>query len=91
MTTLALVPAEPATPRVTVNVTFGGRSAEVSFPFEGTPTDDQVISFTEETLRSNPPETFQGMTLNQGILHGFAVDRKSGTNVVFVRPSAAFG
>lgn len=88
--TLALVPDQPA-PRTTVNVTFGGRSAEISFPFDGTPTDDQVISFTEETLRSNPPETFRGMTLDQGILRGYVVDRKNGTDVVFVRPAAAFG
>jgi len=85
---LSLVP-EP-TDRV-INVTYMNRSAEITLPFNGNPTNAEVLAAAEETLRSNPPPSFADLTIPQNALRGYTVDPNSGTGVIFVRPSAAFG
>lgn len=75
---------------IVVNVTYQGRSAEITFPHSGNPADHEIISITEEILRSDPPATFREVSIAPRALDGFTVDRQAGA-VIFVRPSAAFG
>lgn len=89
---LSLVPPQAAEPpRKVVNVTYMGRSAEISFPYEGNPSNEDLLSIAEETLRSNPPPSFADLTIARGALRGYTVDPNSGTGVVFIRPAATFG
>lgn len=87
-TNLSLVP-DPVDR--TINVTYMGRSAEIVLPFNGEPSNADVIAAAEEKLRSNPPPSFADLTISAGALRGYTVDTNSGTNVIFVRPAASFG
>jgi len=74
-----------------INVTYMNRSAEITVPFNGEPSSADVLAAAEETLRSNPPQSFADLTIPKDALRGYTVDPYSGTGVIFVRPSAAFG
>lgn len=77
---------------LTINVTFGGRSAEIETPGSTTLDDATILQTVEEVLRQNPPETFRGILIPTGAFQDYKVDRNTGRDTfVVVRPVASFG
>jgi hypothetical protein len=77
-----------------LNITYGGRSADLGWPVDDRITDAEVVRVAVEVLRSGSLRGLHEPSLGSDAFRRFVVDRltgSDGTLRLYLRPKVPFG